>query len=655
MIFKNLCLAVALALLVPASRAAILTVTNADNVLSDGVTVAPGSLLEALQKVGSGDTIRFHIPGPGPHYLVTPLGGYPLITADNLTIDGYSQPGASANSNPILGGNNAVLQIVLDSTDDASAESPEPDFPDLLQRRSTRLIDFGTDDGRTCDCGYSDSENCILGIVGADNFAVKGISFLGRHTDGSTMDPDIYCLAFVHDATNAHIQGCWFGVAPDGTTVDGCAAAVAAFVGSETVHSSGMIIGTDGDGINDPAEFNVMIAMTLAIVIEAPNLKVSGNYINVFPDGVTFFDVGNLAVSLGITVESFEAGGVCDNAVIGTDGNGVGDENERNIIGPSVYTHLIEFYSTATNVVIAGNYYGLGVNGSTYPFSLPSKPDFAALDDGSSVRIGSNGDGISDDLEGNLIYNIPGSRFIVSPGGHTKMIVRRNTMVNNGFNAVPFAFFENGGYVNYYATVLDPPPVFDTDAVPIVTDASGRFVKGTVPSPNLANYPYSVIDVYVVDPVALVLGLILPQTYLGSFVEGSTEDLDPVINSFSFNLNSFTIPPGAQVAVEVTYSQDPQATQNDRAVTGPLSNQVDANLNTGTTPARPRLTVLREGNTVTLSWKSDRGLFRLESTDQIKPASWLTVPAYTSLVNGQNSVTLAIADGGNQFFRLVYQ
>ncbi len=652
MIFRNSCLALALAFLAPVSRAATLTVTNADNVLSDGVTVAPGSLLEALQIVGSGDTVRFNIPGAGPHYLVTPIGGYPLITADNLTIDGYSQPGASPNSNPILGGNNAVIQIVLDSTDDASADSPDPNYPELLQRRSTRLLAFGTDSGGTCDCGYSDSENCILGIVGGHNFAIKGISFLGRHADGSTPDPDIYCLAFVHDATNAHIQGCWFGLAPDGMTVAGSAASVAAFVGSETVHSSGMIIGTDGDGINDPAEFNVMMAMAIAIIIEAPNLKVSGNYINVFPDGNTFFDVGALAVDIG-TVESFEAGGVCDNAVIGTDGNGVGDENERNIIGPSFYDHLIEFYGTATNVVIAGNYYGIGVHGSTYPFNLNKNPDFAALDDGSSVRVGSNGDGISDDLEGNLIYNIPGSRFIVS-GGQTKIIVRRNTMVNNGFSAIPFASIANS-YVNYYSTVLDPPPLVDADAVPIVTVDSGGFVKGTVPSPNLVNYPYSVIDVYVVDPDAFAFGLIHPGIYLGSFVEGSTEDLDPVINSFSFNLNSFTVPPNAQVALEVTYSQDPQVTQNDRAVSGPLSNPVDAGFNTGTTPARPTLTVLRAGNMVTLPWKADAGLFRLESTDKVKPANWSAVPAYASLFNGQNSVSLAIADSGNQFFRLVYQ
>ncbi len=654
MIFKNSCLALALAFFAPVSPAAILTVTNADNVLSDGVTVGPGSLLEALQKVGSGDTIRFNIPGPGPHYLVTPIGGYPLITADHLTIDGYSQPGASPNTNSILGGNNAVIQIVLDSTDDAFADSPDPTNPDLLERRSTRLIDFGS---ATCDCGYGDSENCILGIVGADNFAVKGISFLGRHTMGITSDPDIYCLAFVHEATNAHIQGCWFGLAPDGTTVAGCAAAVAAFryrTGGD-VYSSGMIIGTDGDGISDPTEFNVMIGLRLAIAIEAPNLKVSGNYINVFPDGITFFDVGNLAINEGITVESFENGRLCDNTVIGTDGNGVGDENERNIIGPSVYDHLIEFYGgPATNVVIAGNYYGIGVNGSTYPFNLPSNPDFAALSDGSSVRIGSNGAGISDDLEGNLIYNIPGSKFVDS-GGHTKIVARRNTMVNNGFSAIPFGPFANGGYVNYYSTVLDPPPTTADQAVPIVTDASGGFVKGTVPSPNLANYPYSVIDVYVVDPDASAFGLIHPGTYLGSFVEGSTEDLDPVINSFSLNLNSFTIPPNAQVAIEVTYSQDPQATQNDRAISGPLSNPVDAAVNTGSTPARPTLTVLRAGNMVKLSWKAAAGLFRLESTDDLKPANWLTVPAYTSQFNGLNSVSLTIADSGNQFFRLVYQ
>src|SRR5260370_24155280 len=185
------------------------------------------------------------------------------------------------------------------------------------------------------------------------------------------------------------------------------------------------------------------------------------------------------------------------------------------------------------------------------------------------------------------------------------MIVRRNTMVNNGFNAVPFAFFENGGYVKYYATVLDPKPTFDIDAVPIVTVVSDGFVKGTVPSPNLTNYPYSVIDVYIVDPAALALGLILPQTYLGSFVEGSTEDLDPVITSFSFNLNSFTIPPGAQVAVEVTYSQDPQATQNDRAATRPFSHHVAAPLKTRTTPPPPPLAGLPEGHTGTPALQSD--------------------------------------------------
>ena len=42
----------------PLSQAAILTVTTAENFLADGVSVAPGSLLEMLQKVKTGDTVR---------------------------------------------------------------------------------------------------------------------------------------------------------------------------------------------------------------------------------------------------------------------------------------------------------------------------------------------------------------------------------------------------------------------------------------------------------------------------------------------------------------------------------------------------------------------------------------------------------------------
>ena len=45
----------------------------------------------------------------------------------------------------------------------------------------------------------------------------------------SVSDPAIYAVALVQEAKNAKVQGCWFGLAPDGTTVKPVTDAVAAF------------------------------------------------------------------------------------------------------------------------------------------------------------------------------------------------------------------------------------------------------------------------------------------------------------------------------------------------------------------------------------------------------------------------------------------
>src|SRR6266850_555370 len=68
-------------------------------------------------------------------------------------------------------------------------------------------------------------------------FKIRGVSFLSRHTAGTSPDPpnqdpgdpEIYCIALINDASNARISGCWFGLDPNGTTVAGGRSAVAAF------------------------------------------------------------------------------------------------------------------------------------------------------------------------------------------------------------------------------------------------------------------------------------------------------------------------------------------------------------------------------------------------------------------------------------------
>jgi hypothetical protein len=117
---------------------------------------------------------------------------------------------------------------------------------------------------------------------------------------------------FIREATNARVQGCWFGLMPGaGTTLADIkppASALAAFrwrIGGD-IYSGGATVGTDGDGANDRAELNVIAGGRIALAIEAPNLRISGNYVNVYPDGNHFVD---LDANFQLWADVFTAGG----------------------------------------------------------------------------------------------------------------------------------------------------------------------------------------------------------------------------------------------------------------------------------------------------------------------------------------------------------
>lgn len=105
--------AVAFACLSVTASAATFQVTNTAD--SGG-----GSLRQAILDANANpgpDTITFNIPGSGVH-TIAPSSPLPTIS-DSVTIDGYTQPGASANTLAV--GSDAVLQIELSG---ASAKSP---------------------------------------------------------------------------------------------------------------------------------------------------------------------------------------------------------------------------------------------------------------------------------------------------------------------------------------------------------------------------------------------------------------------------------------------------------------------------------------------------------------------------------------------------
>jgi len=100
-------------------RILLILVTYASPILAGTFTVTnttdtgPGSLRQAILDASTmgGVTITFNIPGTGVH-TVSPLSALPNI-AQPVTIDGYTQPGSSQNTNPPTMGDNAVILIEL--------------------------------------------------------------------------------------------------------------------------------------------------------------------------------------------------------------------------------------------------------------------------------------------------------------------------------------------------------------------------------------------------------------------------------------------------------------------------------------------------------------------------------------------------------------
>lgn len=97
-----------------------------DRTLTVNTTADPGdglctqtecTLREAIalaNRFAGENTIAFHIPGAGPH-TIQPVGDLPAIT-DRAIIDGYTQPGAQPNTNPLGEPINAIIKVEIDGS-----------------------------------------------------------------------------------------------------------------------------------------------------------------------------------------------------------------------------------------------------------------------------------------------------------------------------------------------------------------------------------------------------------------------------------------------------------------------------------------------------------------------------------------------------------
>lgn len=318
------------------------TVTTADD-LNDGDTSSianllanPGpsgiSLREAIAAANNtpgADVVNFNIPGAGPH--TVQLGStLPFIT-DTLTINGYTQPGAVANTLAL--GNNATIKIELRA-------------------------------GSTVGLGLN---------LRAPNCEIRGLSMTGF--DFLTAD---FAAAILLRAPGAIVEGNWIGVRPDGTVsgntrgIRGTDEAPGALVGGTTpaarnVISGNLVAGVDLEGAGSSVVGNY-IGTTISGTGAAPNgagVFINGSHITVGGAGIGARNVisgnnedGVRARGEGHKIEGNFIGPGANGEPLGNGGDGV------RLLSPLVSDRIIRVGSEKDpfNAPVIAHNSGHGVN-----------------------------------------------------------------------------------------------------------------------------------------------------------------------------------------------------------------------------------------------------------------------------------------------------
>jgi hypothetical protein len=328
---------------------------------------------------------------------------------------------------------------------------------------------------------------------------------------------------------------------------------------------SDVIVGVAPKAANARAQFNVIVGIpAIPVIIEGENLRFAGNFFNVYPDGLRDFnpplaDPDNFSGTFEGNIEIGRAG---NNTIIGVDGDGVNDADERNIFsgvlppGQGGYDHNIEFYgqTPGTNIVIAGNYFGVAVNGNTRWTN--GVPVLNAAGGSAQYRFGSDFDGVSDALEGNVCYNnFPNDLY--QPDGSESFFdeisagailsARGNVMVNNF--SFPTAPHKGTFWQDYYAKAIANPAAGVVPEISPASTISKLVAKAPV---GAAEYPVLIIDVYAADPEGIAYGTALGvpelpsgflqgKAYIGSFVDNSAADANKTAGEFDVSLAGLDI------------------------------------------------------------------------------------------------------------------
>ncbi len=315
-----------------------------------------GSLRYALLNLSAGtNTINFDIAGSGVH-VIQPMTALPTIT-EPVTIDGTTQSGYAGSP---------VIQI-----DGSQAGGTFVDGLYITAGNSTvKGLDITgfTGTAIVLDTGGSNliENNCL------------GSDPTGAIADGNQGGG----LAIYGSASNQIVQNVISANSFSGGSADGSAAVYVANAGADGNVFTGNLIGTNKTG-------------TAAL--------------------------GNGGVGIYI------AGGA-QNTRIGTNGDGVNDTAERNIVSGNSYDGIViqgtSSGANTTGTIVAGNYIGTNAAGTA---ALPNGSDGVFIDGGAQgSRIGVNGSDTDAAAEQNVISGNIGQGVAISDSGTSSNVVAGN-------------------------------------------------------------------------------------------------------------------------------------------------------------------------------------------------------------------------------------
>jgi len=376
----------------PAAPAAAADTFVVDTVSDDGglaaCTGTPGdcSLRGAVGNAngtGTDDVIDFDIPVgscPGGVCRIALTGG-PLEVTQAVTIDGSSQP---QNGGP---------QANVCATED------EPSHMRIELVSSS-----------------ADPEGATIFLLNHDSGSstIRGFSF--------GTDDTVSFTAAIQPTAGSHFVECnHFGLDASGHEPLGLDSFSAQVYIDGT--ASGVIVGTDGDGVDDVGERNVFGAGGAAVQIDDNNDSVvAGNFFGIAADGETAIDAGH------ILVNSSSSGNL-----IGTNEDGVSDGVETNYFGSNKSISLQA--DTGVDNQVVGNVFGLTPAGTEAGIvSAIAIKEVGAANTGYEVRnntIASSNSGI--DVTGDpgasvlITGNVIGADTEGAPAGNNTGVVLRGS------------------------------------------------------------------------------------------------------------------------------------------------------------------------------------------------------------------------------------